>query len=262
MRPILHTLLMGESGAGKDTFAATYPGPMLVWHLDGHGQDAPYMDNKILEQRLGNGKSKAISGIQEYQLGDAVIPYRDITMADDKFVRIEYFSSENPTYANAATVLEARMSFFSQEQDQWGALVCGSLSSVSTESRLNEQFVKNPTYKDPRKWYGAATEYLERLIFMQKSLRCNTVFICHIARQADDVGGEMLFGPDLPGRLSYQAGRYFNECYRVFVMPDEQGVRHRYLQTDNDGRFQCKTHIKAPNPCYPGYDELWSGWGD
>ena len=253
-RPIIHCLQMGESGAGKDTFAATFPKPMLVWHLDGFGQEMPYLNN------VHFGKAQSQGEVLSYDLGQAKVPYRDIVAGDGGFIRIEYFSSDNPTYPSAAAILESRMSYFYDEQSNWKTLVCGSLSSAALESRLNEQFVLNPQYKDPRKWYGAATEYVERLILMQKALSCNVVFICHINRTQDDVGGELMFGPDLPGRLSYSAGRYFNETYRIFVGTDQNGVRHRYLQTDSDGRYQCKTHINAPNPAFPSYEGLWAGW--
>ena len=124
-----------------------------------------------------------------------------------------------------------------------------------------EQFILNPSYKDPRKWYGAATEYIERMVAMQKSLTCNVIFICHVSRDKDDVGGEFLFGPDLPGRLSYSAGRYFNEMYRIWIYRNPTtGEAQRVLQTDGDGRFQCKTHINAPNPCFPHYEALWANW--
>lgn len=253
-RQPIHVLLMGESGVGKDTFAATFPGPRLVWHLDGYGQDMPYIDNMIL------GRAQSVSDFSSYQMGNAVITYRDVVDARGELTRIEYYSSDNATMPNMAQVLETRMSYFSNEQANWKTLICGSLSSAALESRLSEQFVLNPSYKDPRKWYGAATEYIERLVFQQKALKINTVFICHIGRQMDEVAGEMLYTPDLPGRLSYSAARYFPEMYRLFVMVDGEGKRQRVLQTDHDGRFQAKNHIRASNPCWPNYEALWSNW--
>ncbi len=255
-KPVIHVLLTGESGVGKDNFAGTFPGSRLVWHLDGFGQDMPYIDNIYM------GRAKDVGELQEYPIGVGVVQYRDIVAADDSITRIEYYSSDNPTLPNIAQVLEQRMSFFAQEQQQWGTLICGSLSSAALESRLFDQYVLNPQYKDPRKWFGAATDYVERLIFSQKSLKCNVVFICHIGRDKDEVGGEMLFTPDLPGRLSYAAGRYFNEMYRLFIWRDETGKAHRYLQTDGDGRYQCKNHIKAENPLGPDptYEKLWGNW--
>lgn len=249
-RPILHTLLCGESGVGKDTFATTWPKPMLVWHLDGYGQEMPYMKGAL-----------EVGELQSYQLGTSnlQIPYRDIVRADG-IVRVEYYASDNIEFPDASQVLSARMSYLRNEPG-WKTLVCGSLSSIALEGRLYEQFVLNPQYKDPRKWYGAATEYVERVIAMQKALPFNVVFICHIGKQMDEVAGEMLFTPDLPGRLSYGAARYFNEVYRMFVKVNEQGQRVRYLQTDNDGRYQAKTHIDAEAfVADPSYEKLWSGW--
>lgn len=250
-RQPIHVLLMGESGAGKDTFAATFPKPMLVWHLDGFGQEMPYMKG-----------AKEIGEIKYYQGAGATIAYRDIVAADGGFIRIEYFSSDDPVHPQVSQVLESRMSVFAgAEKAGWATLVCGSLSSVALENRLYEQFVLNPQYKDPRKWYGAATEYVERLILMQKALTCNVVFICHIGREKDEVGGEFLFTPDLPGRLSVSAGRYFNEMYRLYIARDPNGNPVRALQTDGDGRFQCKTHIDAVTPLYwPTYEGLWAKW--
>jgi len=243
---------MGETGVGKDTFAATFPKPMLVWHLDGHGQEMPYLKSA---QHVGE--------IQNYVMGQNSVNYRDIVAKDGGAIRIEYFSSDNPLQPMVSNALEIRMTNFTKEQNNWKTLVCGSLSSAALESRLYEQFVMNPQFKDPRKWYGAATEYVERLVMMQKALTCNVIFICHVGRSMDDVGGEMLFTPDLPGRLSYSAGRYFNEMYRLFIWRDpNSGAGHRYLQTDGDGRHQAKTHIDAPNPCGPSptYENLWGVW--
>lgn len=257
-RPIIHTLLQGESGHGKDTFAATYPAPRLVWHLDGMGQEMPYINNKLI------GKAQQVGELLSYDIGGSKVQYRDVVDAKGEFTRIEYYSSENPTMPNVSQLLETRMALFGQEQDSWKTLICGTLGSAAVESRLYEQFVLNPQFKDPRKWYGAATEYVERLIFMQKALRCNTVFMCHIGREKDEVGGEFLFTPDLPGRLAIGAARSFNESYRVFIWRGENGVAQRWLQTDGDGRYQCKTHIDAPNPVGPNaqYSMLWSRWDE
>ncbi len=259
----LHILLMGESGAGKDTFAATFPPPRLVWHLDGFGQEMPYMANKLLATP-GNqfGQAQQIGELQNWVISQNMsVPLRDVVDAQGGFTRIEYYSSDNPKFPNVSETLELRMSMFAKEQANWKTLICGSLSSAALESRLMEQWILNPSYKDPRKWYGAATEYVERLVSMQKALTCNVIFICHVNREKDDVGGEFLFGPDLPGRLSYSAGRYFNEMYRVWIHRNPQtGEANRVVQTDGDGRFQCKTHINAPNPCYPSYEALWANW--
>jgi len=245
----IHVLCTGESGAGKDTFGNTFPGPRLVWHLDGHGQDAPYMKH-----------AQSIGELQEWAMGACKIQYRDIIGWDGLPTRIEYYSSDNPTLPDVAVVLETRMGMFYAEQGSWKTLLCGSLSSAALEGRLYEQFVMNPQFKDPRKWYGAATEYVERLIHMQKALTCNVMFMCHIGRTQDELGGELLYTVDLPGRLSWGAGRYFSEILRVYIQRDASGTAQRVLQTDGDGRYLAKNHIDADNPCWPVYESLWSNW--
>src|SRR3972149_2335621 len=40
--PPIHVAAYGESGAGKSTFARSFPKPMLVLHFDPHGKDPPY----------------------------------------------------------------------------------------------------------------------------------------------------------------------------------------------------------------------------
>jgi hypothetical protein len=254
-RPPIHVLLTGDTGAGKDSLAATFPGPRLVWHLDGFGQEMAYMHHVKM------GRARDVGELKEYSLGNSKITYRDIVDARGDFTRIEYYSSDSPTAPNIAQVLEQRMGFFKQEAAQWKTLICGSLSSASLEGRLYEQYVLNPQFKDPRKWHGAATDYLERMVMMQKSLPINVVFICHVANHMDNVLGEMFFMPDLPGRLSYGAPRYFNEMYRVYVYKDDQGVNQRAVQTDSDGQYKAKTHIFAPNPCFADYEALWVNWG-
>jgi hypothetical protein len=228
-----------------------------MWHFDGHGQDMPYLKG-----------AQSVGDLMQFTLGGHTITYRDIVASDGGFIRVEYYASDSAQIANIQPILDTRMSYFANEQDNWATLACGSLSSVALEGRYYEQFVLNPQYKDPRKWYGAATECLERLIFMQRALRCNVVFMCHIGKDKDEVGGEFLFTPDLPGRLGHGAGRYFNEMYRVFVQQAEDGRRVRGVQTDNDGRFQCKTHIDAPSVIWsktgkagsPSYEDLWVNW--
>ena len=42
-RQPIHVLTYGDFGAGKSTFAATFPKPMLVFAFDAHGKDTPYL---------------------------------------------------------------------------------------------------------------------------------------------------------------------------------------------------------------------------
>jgi len=39
----LHVVVMGDPGARKSTFAATFPKPMLVLNFDPMGKETPYL---------------------------------------------------------------------------------------------------------------------------------------------------------------------------------------------------------------------------
>ena len=43
VKPALHALVYGDTGAGKSTFLASFPKPMYVMHFDGLGKDGPYL---------------------------------------------------------------------------------------------------------------------------------------------------------------------------------------------------------------------------
>ena len=41
-RPPIHTMVYGDTGTGKSTFACSFPKPMLVFMFDGMGKDLPF----------------------------------------------------------------------------------------------------------------------------------------------------------------------------------------------------------------------------
>lgn len=248
----IHALVIGDSGAGKDTFIASWPKPMLVWHVDGMGQDMPYMQD-----------AKEISDIQYLEIGEAKVPFRDITTNSDDLIRIEYYSSNNPMAPDMIEILDARRELFPFECEQWKTLAVGSLSAVAQEARYYDQYVMNPTAKTPLKWYGAAGAYIERLIAMQRNLPINIAYMAHNEIKINEQTGERVNVPLLPGKQAFDAGKYFGEIYRIYV--DRESGLHM-LQSKNDGIFVAKTHIKVPNPMVliedddDYFERLWDNW--
>jgi hypothetical protein len=251
-------LLYGYFGVGKDTLAAKFPGDRLVLFLDGRGgNEFPYFEG-----------AKSISDILTYELGKdcygepILVEYQDVTAEDDTLTRIEYHSSlaaNNPTVSD---VLELRLGMFNSEQENWETLIVSSLSAANLEAMYMEQFIKNPTTKESRQWRGGAADFLERIIFGQRSFRnANVVYIAHTALKDNGETGEVLRTVALPGRLATQAGNFFGEVWRLYVKTNhETGQRERWLQTDGDGRYQAKTHLNPPCPCLPKLDEVWRNW--
>lgn len=250
----LHCLFMGRSGVGKDTIAATFPKDMLVIMADGFGQDMPYIRG-----------AKSVSELKQMPFGNATIPYREVEHEDGK-VRVEYFSSDDPTAPVAIELLEARMAALKYEVEAYKTIVFSSLSAIALEARFNAQYVTNPTAKGQAqlKWYGAASAFCERLFKWQAALPCNTIFTAHIQHEQDS-DGNMIYTIVLPGKLRFSPGNYFNEVYRLYAEKTVDGMV-RKIQTELDDKFEAKSQIDAPNGMIlvKGdkniYENLWENW--
>lgn len=111
------------------------------------------------------------------------------------------------------------------------------LDSISEIAERSVAALKK-TVKDPRQAYGETQELAMEAMRRFRELPCHTVFIAKQEQLQDDEG-RMLFGPSLPGKsLGPKVGYQFElvMAYRAERTP--QGV-YRYLQTEQDGRYQA-----------------------
>ena len=254
--PPLHILCMGETGTGKSTFATTFPKPMLVLFFDPLGKDMPYHKRHPLEN-----VTPKVGQIQEVAIGDVIVPIRDIKRQDG-VIRLEYYHSESPYHPNAHSRFMARMSVLHNEYDVWKTLVVDSTTFVELEARKWHQYELNPSAKDARQWYGGSKELLEEMLMMRfASLPMNVLVLTHIDEDKDELYGEIVRNPALPGKLGKRMASAFGEHYRMYCVRNEEGKLVRLLQTVNDGRYAAQTQIDAPDPCYPHYASLWENWG-
>ena len=87
--------------------------------------------------------------------------------------------------------------------------------------------------------------------------------ILHIAEDKEEFAEGMLRGIGLIGRLKKNAGRLYEEVYRMVVVPDtsKPGQHTRRLQVSSDNLWPATSLIaKAPNFCEPTYHTLWANW--
>lgn len=249
-RPKIHVLVMGETGSGKSTFAATWPKPMLVWFFDPMGKDLPYAKQLYGEKQLPQVGELAQGG---YGL------MRDIKHEDGP-VRVEYYHSPSPYQPDAYSRFLARMGVFDAELKQgwWKTVVLDSTTFMELEGRKWHQYGLNPSAKDPRQWYGGSKELLEEMLMMRfAGLAINVVVLCHIDDDRDEMHGEIVRNPAVPGKLSKRLPSAFGEHYRMFVMRDEKGQLVHLVQTRNNGQYAAQSQIGAPDPAYPHYEALW-----
>lgn len=227
-RPPIHTIVYGDPGAGKSTFASTFPKPMRVWMFDAVGKDTPY------------------------RLQPDVV--------------IEYFNDLDPTGAKGGWhhFIRRRDEYLAtREWEQDATLVVDSITFMELAARKYDQYVTNKTSKDPRKWFAASTDAIEETLMMKlMGVPRNVVSIAHVDQERDDVHGLMLMNPSAPGRLKKRIPAAYSEFYRAFVARDEQGQPMYLLQTTADNRYNASSQIKAPNPSWQHYASLWPQEGE
>ena len=67
----IHVLVYGEPGAGKSTFAATFPNPKIVMMFDPMGKETPY---------LKKGRVTELVEMKNFRYRDILHPKKDVTI--------------------------------------------------------------------------------------------------------------------------------------------------------------------------------------
>lgn len=221
-------------------------------------------------------KTGQVSPEQSYQIGEYIIPYRDI-IHPDGLVRIEMYRDPDPDAPTAYSKFRARMNYLQQEYNTWKTIIIDSVTFMELAARKNDEKLINPlppgktkqTVKkgdgvDPRQWFGASTDALEEMLCIRfAALPMNVVIVCHINEKRNDVSGEILRMPFAPGRLSdrKQLNAAYQECYYAYTGRNEERQRTHLLRTQNDGQWSATTQIDASDPSFPHYESLWVNWG-
>lgn len=241
----IHTLVYGDSGSGKSTFAATYPKPMLVWMWDPWGKETPYL-------KRGEPSNVAM---------DSATPYRDVTSRNTGklLVRVEYYLDADFTSPEAYHRFLTRMARLQQEYDQWATCVFDSVTFAELTARKWHQYALNRTAKDGRQWFGGSTDLIEEMLMGRlAALPMNVVVCAHVDEDKDELHGTFVRTPKMPGqRLRKGVMAAFSEVYRACITKDEQGQRTHVLQTRGDNQWAASSQIGAPDPAYPDYKALW-----
>lgn len=246
-RPPLHTLVYGDPGSRKSTFAATFPKPMNVFFFDPIGKETPYL-------RQGNPTEIYVND----QYG---IYSRDVLNdAGELLIRIEYFGDVNIKKPTGYKAFLMRMQDFYNELDQWATAVVDSVTFMEFSARKYEQYVLNPKAKDQRQWWGGSTNTVEE--FLQGSfgaMPINVIVTTHVTADKDEFNGRMVYRPNAPGRLKSEQGlpAGYSEVYHAYVGRDETGKKIWLLQTELDEMFLAGSQIQAPDPSWPDYEALW-----
>jgi len=248
-----HTLIYGDSGAGKSTAAATYPTPQLVWMWDPYGKEAPYKKPWLAQgceiHRQTDGLGTPVEYVVDKSSGKDVLR-----------VQIEHFIDTDPRKPAAYERFLQRMDQFTREVPDWqhGTLILDSITFCEIAARKWSQYKLNASTKEPRQWFAASTDMLEEMLMIRfGSLPMRVVVIAHVDEDKDEVNGEIVRNPSAPGRLRKRNPAGYSELYRQVVVRDQKGDRQYLWQTRAGGGWNCSTQLDGlPDPCPAHYSEV------
>ena len=253
----IHVLDYGDFGAGKSTFAATFPKPMIVFCFDAFGKDAPYLKGGKVSDPFSDEQATWAREVTSHKTGEVLTRleyFHDTQFIEPVEITRKAGKSVKDVIPDAYARFLRRMSQFGAEYAQWRTVVIDSVTSMEIAARRWDQFVLNPGAEDARQWFGASKDLLERMLLGRCStLPMNVVVLAHIDDEKYEYQGKAKRMPMAPGKLRGSLGTQYSEVYRQYATDNGE----RLLQTDSDALWCCLTTLGAPNPCVPHYTALW-----
>ncbi len=256
-RPPIHVVVYGAYGAGKSTFAATFPKPILVFAFDPLGKEAPYREL---------GRCEDVEAEADAPRHTVVTSRK----SDRLLARVEYFHDteidSNGVYR--PTAYRGFLRRFASVYDEvrsgmWATVVVDTLTFMELTARKLSQYELDKNSREPRRWFAAATDMVEEAVLCRLGgLPVNVVVIGHVDSDKDEVAGHMVFQPAAPGRLRTRLGGGYPEVYVAHARRDRTTEQIQYwLQTRTDARYNASSvFLGAPDPCEPAYRALWTVW--
>ncbi|HUR98760.1 MAG TPA: AAA family ATPase, partial [Pyrinomonadaceae bacterium] len=96
--------------------------------------------------------------------------------------------------------------------------------------------------------YGIFAQYFKHMLTRLLQLPANVIVTGHIVTDKDELTGEIIREPFLPGRQAPKmVPILFEEVYRAFAEIKDGRVAYR-AQTQSDGRYKCRSQIRGIPP--------------
>ncbi len=256
----IHAIIYGVTGTGKSTFAATFPGPGLVFLFDPVDKSGPYL-------RAGNPQPLAQHEFAQYrdvlnkrgQLRWRIERYNDTSLGRlNKKGLPEVGAYQN--FRNRVDQLYDEL-----HQGVWQSIVVDSVTYMELAARKLEQYKLNPNAvgQGKQQWWSGSAETLEEMLMcVFSNFPCNVVVIAHTGSDKKKIkggGDSLLYSVSAPGRLAQNLPTGYGETYRAYVTEDENGRERYQLQTRGSDDYFAGSQVGAPNPCEPRYKCLFGG---
>lgn len=246
--PRVHAAIMGESGAGKSRLASQFPKPMLVLQTDPIGNEQEYLERGELDPQEYTGEQE-----QPIMLVKSRVDGRTI-------IQIEQYHDAIPEAPRAFTQLLSRSASIPADiaAGKWKTVVLDGYTFFDYLARKRRQYDRGFMPADGKVNVWSTADVEEFVFGRMAGWRCNVLLLCHIDEDKDEQHGTFIRNPKAPGKMRKGTSGAFQELYRVYVDGVDEAGRPKYrIQTQPDGRFNCKTRIAAPDNVEPSYKGLF-----
>lgn len=222
-------LLLGDSGAGKTCGSCTFPGPVYLADFDGKAGSAA---------SFFKGQDDILKNVEvvNYKVSESMpYPAKNFNL----FLSSLQKNNEFPY----RTIVVDSLTIFVEETLRW-------LIKENQHIPRPKSYVTNLTCPTD---YNLLQLYLKELLGYVLNFPCNVIFTAHIAIEKDEMTGEILRIPLMPGKLAKKLPIYFEEVWRLYVNRDGK----RVVQTDPDHRFSiCRRQLNVPKEFEFKYSEI------
>lgn len=218
-------LVFGTSGTGKTCFATGFPGPLFVADFDGKVSSAA---------SFYAGSTELLRGIhyESYtpQPGQPVErPFEDYCR---KLYELEQLAAKNE-FPYKTFVLDSLTTYVDQMMKQ-------VMKQNPGMKRNDTKPVKVAALQD----YMILSAHFKDMLFRVLQLPCNVVITAHSQVDKDELTGEILRTPLLPGKLSSYLPVLFEEVYFTDVEQGQAGKTRYIAQTASDYRVKVRSQLK------------------
>lgn len=219
-------LLYGDSGTGKTVFACGWPTPIYVADFDGKATSAASFYANDAE------RLNAIT-VDRYQKKPGDAADRPFVRYNTKLVELEKLAAAPEPFPFATIVVDSLTTYVDQMMEE----IMVQNPGIQRQ-RVNMALV--PAQQD----YRILTIHFKGLLMRLLQLPANIVVTAHIKVDKDEMTGEILRNPALPGQLSSYLPVVFEEVYRTFA-ESRDGKQAYNAQTQTDARYKARSQIRG-----------------
>lgn len=216
--------LFANSGVGKTCFASTWPGPIYFFDFDGKISSAKEFLQVRKPEKINDIDFDQFRPLPTVSSGEIFTRFQQKLMEMEQQIKDGKFGFKTVVFDSCTLFWEALM--------RW---------VIQTNPGIKRVSENVPAQHD----YAIAGAQFRQVMLRLAAFPCNVLVTGHIKTEKDDETGRIEFKPSVSGRLTEFVPALFEEVYRGYVATDEEGKKVRLAQTNNDGKYDCRSQIQG-----------------